>query len=196
MKTILPFVFILAFNLNLLAQTTYEITWITNITVQDASLTIEEGDAIKWIWGEDAMPHDVSSVDPNAPQGFGSTIMSDIGSTYEFTFTDAVIFDYHCSVHPQQMTGTITVEPTMSVADKFLKNLKYYPNPVRDRLVVTSLLPVSNYEVYTLHGKQLFAEATEAQNLLQLNLEWLTPGVYFVKVYAENQSGVIKVIKN
>ncbi len=195
MKTILLAVFILVLNVNLHSQTTYEITWMMGITVEDASITIEEGDTIKWIWGQDEMPHDVSSIDPDAPEDFGSEIMSDIGSEYEFTFPDAVVFDYRCSVHPQQMNGTITVETTMSVADKFLKNLKHYPNPVRDVMTVTSLVPVDKFEVYTLLGTKLIAEVTEGQNLLHLDFKTLAPGFYFEKVYTENQSGLIKVLK-
>lgn len=195
MKTILLAVFVLVLNVNLQAQTTHDITWMMGITVEDASVTIDEGDTVRWTWGENDMPHDVSSIDPDAPDGFGSEIMSDIGSVYEFTFEEAVEFDYRCSVHPQQMNGTITVLPMASLDDKFQKNLKYYPNPVSNEMMITSLLPLNKFEVFTLQGTRVMTESTETQNVLNLNLKELTPGVYFVKVYAGNQTGVIKVIK-
>lgn len=195
MKTILLVVFVFVLSGVLQAQTTFDITWVTGISVQDASVTIEEGDTVRWTWGKDGMPHDVSSIDPNAPGDFGSAIMSDIGSVYEYTFDNAVVFDYRCSVHPTDMNGTITVEPAMSVEDKFLKNLKYYPNPANDYLVITSLFPISQYEIFTPQGRKVSGEEIDSKNLLQLDMSGLTPGIYFVKVTAGNQSGVVKIIK-
>jgi len=92
------------------AQQTYEIMWSMSTTPAQATITIEVGDTVKWIWAENGMPHDVSSIDPNAPDGFGSTMMTAIGSIYEFTFNEEVTFDYRCSIHPGSMFGTITVE--------------------------------------------------------------------------------------
>jgi len=195
MKTILHTIFILSLSAHLAAQTTHEITWMMGITNEEASITIEEGDTILWIWGEPDMPHDVSSVDPNAPDGFGSEIMKGLDSSYEFTFEEAVVFDYRCSVHPQQMVGTITVEPALSLADKFRLNLKHYPNPVLDEVVITSLLPLNKFEVFSLHGTRVLAGTIESLNVLNINLESLAPGMYFIKVFSENQSGVIKLIK-
>ncbi len=94
------------------AQQTHEIMWSMSTTSAQATITIDVGDTIKWIWTENGMPHDVSSIDPNAPSGFGSTMMMNAGSEYEFTFTEAVVFNYRCSVHPASMFGTITVEST------------------------------------------------------------------------------------
>lgn len=88
----------------------HEIIWYMEITPQQATLTIKPGDTIRWIWGESDMPHNVTSDDPDAPADFGSEIMTGEGSVYEYTFTEETVFDYHCSVHPNLMFGTITVE--------------------------------------------------------------------------------------
>ncbi len=87
----------------------HEINWLNGVTVQNASVTIKPGDTVRWIWAEDNMPHDVSSEDENAPEGFGSELLTGIGNVYEFTFTEETVFDYRCSVHPTTMFGTITV---------------------------------------------------------------------------------------
>jgi hypothetical protein len=87
----------------------YEINWMMDVTVQEASVILRPGDTVRWIWAEDDMPHDVSSTDPNAPIDFGSAILTGIGNVYEYTFTEAMEFNYLCSVHPTTMFGTITV---------------------------------------------------------------------------------------
>lgn len=87
----------------------HEINWMMNVSVQNASVILRPGDTVRWIWAEDNMPHDVSSTEPNAPTDFGSAILTGIGNVYEYTFTEAVTFNYFCSVHPTTMFGTITV---------------------------------------------------------------------------------------
>src|SRR5690554_2489145 len=87
----------------------YEIIWMTNMAVQNATITIKPGDTIRWIWGEGGMPHDVTSDDPNAPEDFGSEILLGEGQVYEYTFTEEITFEYRCSIHPNSMVGTISV---------------------------------------------------------------------------------------
>ncbi|MEX2350581.1 MAG: plastocyanin/azurin family copper-binding protein [Flavobacteriaceae bacterium] len=87
----------------------HEIVWEVGVNGPDASLTIAPGDTVRWIWGEDDMPHNVVSDDANAPEDFGSEILTGGGMIYEFTFTEETVFEYRCSVHPATMFGTITV---------------------------------------------------------------------------------------
>jgi len=87
----------------------FEIHWMMGVSGQNASATVKPGDTVRWLWTEDNMPHDVSSTDSNAPTDFGSAILTGIGNTYEYTFTEETVFDYNCSVHPATMFGTITV---------------------------------------------------------------------------------------
>lgn len=70
------------------------------ISHEEASLTLSSGDTVIWTWGEEGMPHDVSSIDPDAPEDFGSEVMTGEGQTYQYTFTDPAEIDYRCSVHP------------------------------------------------------------------------------------------------
>lgn|SRR5690554_3308300 len=92
------------------APVAYTIIWKMSITPQEASLTIKPGDTVRWVWGENDMPHNVISEDPDAPEDFGSEIMIGEGSVYEYVFLEEVVFDYFCSVHPTTMTGSITVQ--------------------------------------------------------------------------------------
>jgi len=97
----------------LTAQTTHPIAWGMS-TGSAATITIQVGDAIEWT-NIDAMNHNVVSIDPEAPVGFGSGTMAQ-NDTYLFTFNDPVVFSYRCSFHPGTMAGVIKVEAVVDCA--------------------------------------------------------------------------------
>jgi len=106
-KNYLTFLMLSMFACFAQAQTTHFIDWDLSVG-SDATITIDVGDTIEWTNVDIGMPHDVSSTDPNAPAGFGSTTLGDL-DTYSFTFNSPVVFDYGCGIHPGAMDGTITV---------------------------------------------------------------------------------------
>ena len=65
-------------------------------------LTVPVGTTVV-IRNEDSAPHTFSADDGSFDSG-----SIDGGGTFEFTFTEAGTFAFHCNVHPA-MTGTITV---------------------------------------------------------------------------------------
>lgn len=156
------------------------------ISHEEASLTLSSGDTVIWTWGEEGMPHDVSSIDPDAPEDFGSEVMTGEGQTYQYTFTDPAEIDYRCSVHPANMTGTLSILPVMSVEERFIMNLKYYPSVVENELNVFSLIPVKAYEIFDINGKIVAKGEFKQGNFYIINTSLLTNGVYFVHVVSEN----------
>lgn len=189
MKTKLLFALMCA-SLSAMAQQTHHITWMMGISPSEASLTIEVGDTVIWTWGQNGMPHNVSSVDPNAPEGFGSETMSDIDSTYEFTFTEATTFDYRCSIH-STMAGVIEVQATASVDNpNQSKSLAVYPNPVQHTLFVSE---PANLTLTNLTGQIVAKE----QNVTSLDMSTQQAGIYFLTISdkSENVIQQIKIIK-
>jgi plastocyanin/FlaG/FlaF family flagellin (archaellin) len=75
------------------------------------NLTIQEGDTVRWraMAYYNNAPHDVTSNGTGPAQNWGSGGTMNLGSTFVKTFTAAGTEDYHCSVHPTLMTGTVTV---------------------------------------------------------------------------------------
>lgn len=176
------------------AQQTFNITWMMGITHEDASLTISTGDKVIWTWG-DAMPHTVQSEDSDAPNDFGSGMLTGSGQTYEYTFTTAAEIDYFCGVH-SGMTGTITIEPAMSVEDKFVKNLKHYPSLVKENLNITSLVPIASFEIYDALGRKVLEGKFSDANQSAINMSTLSDGVYFVNIVsADKLKTSFKIIK-
>lgn len=185
------FLFFILVSMAIQAQQTYEIDWKMGISQEDASVNGAPGDTVKWIWGEEGMPHDVSSTDPNAPEDFGSEIMTGMGSEYEYTFTEEVMFEYGCSVH-STMIGVITIT-SMSIEDTFIKNLKYYPNPSSDILYITSLMPVNGYKIFNIEGKEIAGSTFENSTAVTINTNNLHSGLYFVQVFSGDIFTMIKI---
>lgn len=178
------------------AQQTHDITWVMGISNQDASLTINVGDTVRWTWGVAGMPHNVTSVDPNAPTGFGSATMSTLGSTYEFTFTEAVSFTYRCSIHTT-MTGTITVEGSSNVDGFTNKSIKFYPTLVDDVLTIEAKETVKEYQIFDIQGKRVLKQTLAGNSSdFNINVTSLTKGVYFVQLTStEGENITLKFCK-
>ena len=132
----------------MLSQTTYNLDWAVGINGEDASVTIEVGDTVEWTW-TDNLPHTVTSL-PSATESFDSGTLTGNGTTYAYTFTVEGVNPYDCVIHPATMFGTITVEEALSIEDKFAINVNYYPNPVSDKLTVTSLFSLDSYQVFDI----------------------------------------------
>ena len=191
MKTKITLLFLM-FQSIIYSQTTYTIDWFTGVSVEDASVTIEVGDTVEWIW-MDSLPHTVSS-DSDAAEEFDSGTITGIGETFSYTFTIVGENGYECEIH-STMDGVITVVPNLGIEDKFRMNLNHYPNPVTNELTVTSLIDLNRYEVYDLQGKLIKKDSTNA-NYLTIDFSNNAPGVYFVRVYSNGLSETLKVIRN
>lgn len=160
------------------SQTTFEITWEQGVNGAAASRTIEPGDTVRWIWGNTA-PHNVESSDPDAPGDFSSGTQTGQGFIYEYTFTAVAEIDYDCTVHPGSMFGTITIEEQLSVNDKFASNVKYFPNPVKDVLVITSQFELDGYVIHDVLGKRVGQENASGTRI-EISMNDLAAGMYLV----------------
>lgn len=69
--------------------------------------TVSVGDTVTWDWNDSA-PHSVTSV--TAPVTFDSGVLTGADQTFAFTFTEAGTYTYRCVIHPDVMTGTVTVQ--------------------------------------------------------------------------------------
>lgn len=96
------FLVLITFSILANAQTTHTVT-VGNNFFSPANLTIQVGDTVRWTNAADnGPPHNVVG-------DWGSSTTAE-SFTYEFTFTQAGVFDYLCTIHPASMRGTVTVE--------------------------------------------------------------------------------------
>jgi hypothetical protein len=92
------------------------------------------------------------------------------------------------------MEGTITVEDIASVEDKFRKNISFYPNPVQNKVTVTSLYKLDNYKIYNTLGS-LVAQGPANGNITEIDMSQLESGLYFINAISEDLQSTFKVIK-
>jgi len=82
---------------------------IVNFAFNPDTVTISVGDTVRWTNNDGAISYTATST----TGVFDSGTLGN-GQQFSFTFTQAGIYPYHCSIHPS-MTGTITVdEPALS----------------------------------------------------------------------------------
>jgi photosystem II stability/assembly factor-like uncharacterized protein len=75
-----------------------------------------------------------------------------------------------------------------------LSNTGIYPNPVKDRLNITSEVQIEKLETYNINGQLLLSEEISNTNHT-LDFSSLLQGMYIVKVISANSSETFKVIK-
>lgn len=173
------------------AQGVYEIYWEPGITTAMASPTIQMGDTVKWIWTESSQKT-VTSL-PRSKENFDSGILEGKSKTFSYTFLKPGITEYENEVNPE-MAGKVTVVSRLSMEDKFLKNLNFFPNPVKNYLTISSQFKISNYQIYNVLGS-LVAEANTSGRTITIDMSNLNSGLYFVKVVSNNMESSLKIAK-
>ncbi len=173
------------------AQTTHEILWKVGVGT-DASITIDVGDTVTWIW-DDTVPHSVTN-DSGSTEVFDSGVETGLGFTFSHTFTMPGENPYGCDVH-SAMEGVITVEQIASIEENFALSVNHFPNPVVNKLTVSSEFPLTYYEVYDVLGKKVAAQAVEGTSIA-IEMAQLKSGIYFVTVKSNDLQKAFKVVKN
>ncbi|AXG75125.1 T9SS C-terminal target domain-containing protein [Flavobacterium arcticum] len=169
------------------AQTTHMISWFMGVPSAEATMTIDSGDTVKWIWG-DASPHTVTSQSGGA-ESFDSGTITGNGEEYSHTFTNEGSTDYACSFHPT-MQGTITVQSVAAIIDDKLIDFSYYPNPVTDVLTITSGSVINKVTVYDMTGRVIMTNTADTSTV-KLYMDSFNAGTYIVTV---NSAGALKNI--
>jgi plastocyanin len=72
-----------------------------------AAITVASGATVTWT-NHDHFTHSVQFLDGGLPT---APMTMEPGQTATFSFTGAGTFHYQCHLHPQNMTGTVTVAP-------------------------------------------------------------------------------------
>lgn len=173
------------------AQTTFDLDWFVGVPSANVSISVEIGDTVRWTW-TDEVPHSVTS-ESGSQEDFDSGILTGSGSQFSYTFTEMGVNDYKCDVH-SAMEGTITVEQTASIEDKFRKNISFYPNPVSNKLTVASLYKLDSYQIYSILGK-VVAQGAANGNITEIDLSKLESGMYFINATSGELNSTFKVIK-
>lgn len=87
---------------------------------------------------------------------------------------------------------------TSSSVEKQEINVKTQPDltNVKNELFIESEFVINSYNVFDINSKILQTESNLNSNNLNLNLEGLTIGIYFIELETQNGSKILKFIKN
>ncbi len=190
MKKITLFFCFLTMNI-LSAQNVFEIAWGQGINESVASPTIEVGDTVLWTWSDSSQKSVTSFA--NGSEYFDSGMLKGANSEFTFTFSKTGVTEYQNDSDPS-MHGKVTVVGKLSTEDKFVKNLNFYPNPVKNDLTISSIFKIDSYQIYNVLGT-LVSQGKGVGNLTQVDMSRLNSGLYFVKVVSGSMQTTLKIAK-
>jgi hypothetical protein len=82
---------------------------------------------------------------------------------------------------------------TLSVDETQLENLSIYPNPTSDIVnIQSSGTSIQKIEIYNMNGQLVLSEKN---NLEKIHINQLQSGLYLMRLYTENTSKTIKLLK-
>ncbi len=156
----------------------------------------------EWIWGLELTDAQTwISISPNSGSLTGG-MNQDV--TVLFDATELIPGIYEAEIHftSTPNVGVPVVQVEMTVDDgTYIDNLKeeivridVFPNPFKDKLFIQSSLPISQLELLSISGKSIFIENCR-EDLLELNIPMLDPGIYFIKLQTLDGIVIKKIIK-
>lgn len=125
----------------------------------------------------------------------GSDMVADVKTVFNYTgdnFTSAYIYAWTGSDWEADYSQRITVVGSNGIASKSKVNFSIYPNPANDKMTINGLSGNYSLEVFDMNGSKVNAKQIGEQ----VDVSALTPGVYMLKINAENTTSVKKFVKN
>jgi plastocyanin len=87
---------------------------IVDFAFEPATITIDAGDTVTWTVTRAQDPHTVSPVHP--PDAFVGSPLLHQGDHFSVTFAQPGTYRYQCTIHPEDMQGTVIVQAAESTA--------------------------------------------------------------------------------
>ena len=192
------FTLFLFFNNIIFAQTTH-IVQASDFVFTPSSLTISQGDTVKWVWVNGM--HTTTS-DSSVGEEVWNGPLDQSHLSFSHVFSHDGVFHYKCIYHVGLgMIGTITVESPTFVSNNIEKPYSYsleqnYPNPfnpsttIRYSLQYESMVKLIIYNVLGETVKVLRnTTETAGYHKISFNLAGLTSGIYFYEIDARSTDG-------
>ncbi|HLF51770.1 fibronectin type III domain-containing protein [Flavobacterium sp.] len=155
---------------------------------------------LKVAYGMTATSAGMTTVLADHPSITGGTTTSTATSNM-VSFTPTVSGEYYFGFNAYSIADQyylfvddIAITTTLGTDSFDNTNFSYYPNPVKNTLNLSYTQNISYVAVYNLLGQQVIAKTINA-NQSQIDMSHLSSGAYMVKVTADNQVKMIKVIK-
>ena len=90
----------------------------------------------------------------------------------------------------------IMIKQFVSVEEKSGKNeFVIYPNPVENNICISGILPIKQVEIFSLNGELFDVVQGNQTNELNIDLSYLSPGIYQIILQSTNNTIKRKIIK-
>ena len=97
-------------------------------------------------------------------------------------------------VYGQTQFYKLSLDKTLGTTNFDLSNLKYYPNPVESILTLNYANLITVIQVYNTAGQSVLKTFPNTKDP-QIDISYLTKGIYYVEVLSDEKREIIKVIK-
>lgn len=155
-KITLAFTFALVVLMLNIAKATIHTVQVADFSFTPSALNINSGDTVRWVWVSGT--HTTTSTSVPAGATAWDSPMNSSSTQFQMKFTVAGTYNYHCSIHPTMMTGTITVSAVagLSETNNSSLNVSVYPVPFYDNLSISFTMPnrgTTKITMYDVTGK-------------------------------------------
>ncbi|MDD2386425.1 MAG: C10 family peptidase [Bacteroidales bacterium] len=109
-------------------------------------------------------------------------------------YNDEVYFKFISNSEGQAEGWELMYETSvLGVENNIMSDISIYPNPAKNQLNIVGLVDNSNITIYDLSGKVM--KEISANNRVSCNISDLSSGIYFVKIQNDQESQVVKFVK-
>jgi len=189
MKKITLLLIALVTTFSFFAQNTSEILW--KIGTLNSNLIINQGDTVVWIWDDDET-HTVTNL-PESTEKFDSKELIGKGTTFSHTFNTIGDFPYQCNIHPTTMHGSISVR-LLDINEAAKEVLTIYPNPVFNKLIISSPELITKVNITNVLGKTVFDRKIHTDKL-NIDMSGYKNGMYFIQIESGDKINTYRINK-
>lgn len=119
-------------------------------------------------------------------------------------YYDTGLYSVKLSVTGADSTNTFVrtnyihvIDTITKVQENSIKRVKIFPNPFKEKLNVSSLIPNESYSIiiYNLNGKEVIRININDNESINVNTIGLKPGIYVLSISSQYNSSNFKIIK-
>jgi len=168
----------------------------TGLNFSPASLTVNVGDVIRWIWSSNSHTTTSKTI-PAGAQTWDSPLNSTVTS-FDYTVTVAGSYSYVCTFHETSgMVGSFTAVAATGIREMDLQNtISVFPNPAKSYINLKTSIG-GEIQLSDILGKTIkkykISELPIFDDTFRLDLSELKGGVYIISYLPINSRKRISV---
>jgi len=121
-----------------------------------------------------------------------------------YTYADTGWYSVKLSVIGPDSTNTFVktnyihvIDTITTVHENSIEKAQIIPNPFKERLTVSSLIPTESYSIiiYNFNGIEVMRKNSHGIESININTIDLKPGIYVLSISSQNNSSNFKIIK-